>query len=74
MLLSDEFETELSKLGKSSITESEIAEILFGQAENIYQEHRNYRNGLISRLWDSCTVEITRRPGSGIPIELIEPK
>ena len=43
MLLSDEFESELSKLGKSSITEPEIAEILFGQAEHIYQEHRNYR-------------------------------
>ena len=43
MLLSDEFESDLSKLGKSSITEPEIAEILFGQAENIYQEHRNYR-------------------------------
>lgn len=45
MLLSDEFESELSKLGKSSITELEIAEILFGQAEHIYQEHRNYRKG-----------------------------
>ena len=43
LLLSDEFESELSKLGKSSITELEIAEILFGQAEHIYQEHRNYR-------------------------------
>ena len=45
LLLSDEFESELSKLGKSSITELEIAEILFGQAEHIYQEHRNYRKG-----------------------------
>ena len=43
LLLSDEFESELSKLGKSSVTEPEIAEILFGQAEHIYQEHRNYR-------------------------------
>ena len=47
MLLSDEFKSDLSKLGKSSITEPEIADILFGQAENIYQEHQNYREDFI---------------------------
>merc|ERR1711962_1240954 len=49
LLLSDEFESELSKLGKASFTEIEMAEILFGQAENIYQEHRNYSYQLAVR-------------------------